>query len=348
VNPLVRRLASSPVNDLLGEGTVLVHFRGRRTGRELTTPANANVAGDVLTLTSLRRRAWWRYLRGGAPVSVTIGGRERTGFAEVLDATPDEIAAVLVSLYERGGHPIDAERASEMADRRVMIRIRLEPSDGSPPLRGRALWWRWTRTVTIGEAVGFAIPAVAGALIAGADLGELAAAPLILVSGFAEGLVLGFSQALVIRRTLPAISSWRWISVTAIGALIAWGLSLVPASIGEGIDELPPAALVTGGLVLGGIFLLSIGGLQWLVLREHLPRAGWWVAAVAVAWVAALTTFMAIASPLWQEDQQFWLIAAIGIAAGLAMAVVMAAITGYALVRLTVRASPGSDQLPGE
>jgi hypothetical protein len=75
VNPVVRRLLASPVHDLVGESTVLVGFRGRRTGRELSTPANAVVDGDVLTLTSRRRRAWWRNLRGGAPVSITVGGR---------------------------------------------------------------------------------------------------------------------------------------------------------------------------------------------------------------------------------------------------------------------------------
>jgi len=113
------------------------------------------------------------------------------------------------------------------------------------------------KTVTIG-AIGFAIPAVAGALLAGAELGTLAAAVIILLAGFVEGVVLGFSQALVIRRALPEISSRRWISATAGGALIAWGLSLIPASIGAGMDELPPAALAFGGLVLGAITGLAL------------------------------------------------------------------------------------------
>ncbi len=325
---------------------MLVHFRGRRTGRALSTPANAVVAGDDLTLTSLRRRAWWRNLLGGAPVAVTIGGRERAGSGEAFEAGQEEIAAVLVALYERGGHPIDAGRALELAEGRVMIRIELDPVDGAPPpLRGRALWWRWTKVVTVGETIAFSIPAVAGALIAGGDLGALAAAPLILTAGFAEGVVLGFSQALVVRRALPAVSSRSWIVATAVGALVAWAVSLVPTSIGDGIEELPPAVLAAGGLVLGVIFLLSIGGLQWRVLRDHLPRAGWWVVAVAVGWMAALISFMAIASPLWQEGQPLWLIIAIGLAAGLVMAAVMAAITGYALLRLTNGVSPDRGRL---
>jgi hypothetical protein len=341
VNPVVRRLAKSPVHDLLGDGIVLIHFRGQRTGRALSTPANAVIAGDVLTLTSLRRRAWWRNLRGGAPVVVTIGGRERAGWGEVLDAGRDGIAAVLVALYESGGHRIDTERALEMAEGRVKIQIRLDPPDGNPPpLGGRALWWQWTKVVTVGELVAFFFPAVVGAVAAGAKLGPVAAAPAILTAGLVEGAILGFSQAVVIRQALPAISSRSWITATAVGALIAWAVSLVPTSIGDRIDELSPAILVTGGLVLGAVFLLSIGGLQWRVLRDHLSRAGWWVAAVAVGWAAALASFMAIASPLWHEGQPLWLVIAIGLVAGLVMAAVMAAITGYALLRLTTATPP--------
>ncbi len=347
VNPVVRRLLASPVHDLVGENTVLVGFRGRRTGRELSTPANAVVDGEVLTLTSLRRRAWWRNLRGGAAVTVTVGGRRRAGWGEVPDAGQQEIAAVLSYLYASAGHPIDAERALALAAGRVLIRIELEPAGGAPPpLRGRELWRRWTKTVTIGETLAFSIPAVAGALIAAADLGPLASAPVILAAGLGEGLVLGFSQALVVRRALPAISSRSWIAATALGALIAWGVSLVPTSIGEGLDDLAPGVLAAGGLLLGVIFLLSIGGLQWRVLREQVPRAGWWVVAVAVGWVAALTAFMAIASPLWQEGQALGLIIAIGVGAGLVMALVMAAITGYALMRLTAPAATSSSASP--
>ncbi|MGB2851404.1 MAG: hypothetical protein WBC01_07030 [Solirubrobacterales bacterium] len=343
VNPVVRRLLASPVHDLVGESTVLVRFRGRRTGRELSTPANAVVDGDSLTLTSLRRRAWWRNLRGGAPVVVTLAGRQRAGRGEVPDVGREEIAALLSSLYATAGHPIDAERALALAEGRVLIRIELESAaDPPPPLRGRALWSRWTKTVTIGETLAFSIPAVAGALIAAADLGPLASAPIILAAGLGEGLVLGFSQALVVRRTLPAISSRSWIAATALGALIAWAVSLVPTSIGEGLEDLAPGVLAAGGLVLGVVFLLSIGGLQWRVLREHVSRAGWWVAAVAAGWVAALTAFMAIASPLWQEGQALGLIIAIGVAAGLVMALVMAAITGYALMRLSGAATSSS------
>jgi hypothetical protein len=336
VNPVVRRLLASPVHDLVGESTVLVRFRGRRTGRQLGTPANAVVDGDTLTLTSLRRRAWWRNLRGGAPVEVTVGERRRAGRAEIPDAGRHQIAAVLSSLYATAGHPIDSERALALAAGRVLIRIELEPDSAPPfPLRGPALWRRWTKTVTIGETLAFSIPAVAGELIAAADLGPLAAAPIILAAGLGEGLVLGFSQALVVRRALPAISSRSWIAATALGALIAWAVSLVPTSIGEGLDDLAPGVLAAGGLVLGIVFLLSIGGLQWRLLREQLPRAGWWVVAVATGWVAGLIAFMAIATPLWQEGQALALLIAIGVAAGLVMALVMAAITGYALMRLT-------------
>ncbi len=59
--------------------------------------------------------------------------------------------------------------------------------------------------------------------------------------------------------------------------------------------------------------------------------------ATAVSWIAAsvaLVAVVAVASPLWSEGQALWLTVAIGLIAGLLMAFVIAAITGYALMRL--------------
>ena len=50
--------------------------------------------------------------------------------------------------------------------------------------------------------------------------------------------------------------------------------------------------------------------------------------------LAGLGTFMAIATPLWREGQPPVLIALIGLLAGLAMAFVMALVSGLALARI--------------
>ncbi len=75
------------------------------------------------------------------------------------------------------------------------------------------------------------------------------------------------------------------------------------------------------------------------------PRLDWqrgFLASEGLLILLGLAAFMTIATPLWQEGQPTWQIVAVGLLAGLVMALVMAAITGYALMRLV--AVPGLTQ----
>ena len=69
--------------------------------------------------------------------------------------------------------------------------------------------------------------------------------------------------------------------------------------------------------------------------ESRAARSWRWIAVTALAWCLALGVFFAIAPPLWHEGQALWLTILIGAAAGLAMAVTMAAVTGWGLLRLT-------------
>ncbi|WP_449066486.1 nitroreductase/quinone reductase family protein, partial [Planomonospora algeriensis] len=85
VNPFVRRLLRSPLHDLLSASVALVTVRGRRSGREITVPANYVERGGELLLVSHRSRTWWRNLSGPGevPVRVRLRGREWEGAASV-------------------------------------------------------------------------------------------------------------------------------------------------------------------------------------------------------------------------------------------------------------------------
>lgn len=82
---------------------------------------------------------------------------------------------------------------------------------------------------------------------------------------------------------------------------------------------------------------LSIGTAQWTVLRNHLPHAARWIAITAGAWLCGLAAFLAVASPLWQPGQPFWLTVLIGVLAGILMAAVVAVLTGAGLLHLIRR-----------
>jgi len=103
----------------------------------------------------------------------------------------------------------------------------------------------------------------------------------------------------------------------------------------EKSDPLRPIVVVIPLVaVLGAVLLGSIGTAQWLVLRHQVHGSGIWIATTAGAWTAGLLVFTAVTTPLWQPGQSIAQITAIGVLGGLLMAGTVAALTGWALVRL--------------
>lgn len=197
------------------------------------------------------------------------------------------------------------------------------------------MWFWW---VTAGEFSGFTVPAVLGAV------NSLPA--LLVAAGLAEGAVLGWTQAHVLRRALPGFSVVRWTTATALAAGFAWAVAMSMSANGERLASWPVAVLVPLAAIAGMAVLLSIGSAQWLVLRHHVERAHRWIWATALAWGAGLVVFLAVATPLWQPGQGLLLRAVIGVVAGLLMAATMAAVTGAAITRLTGATRYSSTEVP--
>jgi hypothetical protein len=200
--------------------------------------------------------------------------------------------------------------------------------------RDRALWRRWTVATTLGEAGGFCAPAIAGGLAATAGLAPVPAGAALVLAGAAEGYALGAAQAWALRTAVPNLPGRRFAAATAAAAVFAYAIGLAPSTLGERIRELPLGIAVPAA-VLGGLALLSsIGTAQWLVLRRAGYDVPWWIATTAGGWLAGLTVFMAVATPLWRPGQPAPLVVGIGVLAGVLMAATVAATTGLAAVRL--------------
>jgi hypothetical protein len=107
VNPAVAALLRSPLHGLLSGRVLLLTYTGRRSGRAHTLPVGYVRDGDAVTVYS-GVHGWWRNLRGGAPVSVLLRARLRTGWAEALD-DPPLLLAEAERLIERHG-PAGASR----------------------------------------------------------------------------------------------------------------------------------------------------------------------------------------------------------------------------------------------
>lgn len=93
------------------------------------------------------------------------------------------------------------------------------------------------------------------------------------------GVVSGFPQYLLLRRYLPRMR-W-WIAATVLGWLLPFAvLRLFSATLSPALDVDSMWFVVLAIALIGG----SIGLTQWLVLRQRVRRAAWWILASVLGW----------------------------------------------------------------
>lgn len=104
-NPIVVAVLRSPLHRLLSRSVAVVRYRGRRSGREITTPTQYVRQGDDVIILVGRpdTKTWWRNFRGGHDLDVLLG-REwipMRGRAIVGVDSPDEISPLLETYVAR-------------------------------------------------------------------------------------------------------------------------------------------------------------------------------------------------------------------------------------------------------
>jgi hypothetical protein len=138
INPVVKTILRSPLHGLMSRNTVLLEFKGRKSGKTYTTPVSYRaVKGDLHCFTE-KTNKWWHNLRGGGEIGVTLSCRRLTGKPSVLADGSETVQAALYDLlvvsprdaahaevgFDADGLPIatDVARASK---RLVLITIEL-------------------------------------------------------------------------------------------------------------------------------------------------------------------------------------------------------------------------------
>lgn len=222
------------------------------------------------------------------------------------------------------------------------------PAPAAAPARTERFFLPWLGSVALGEFVGFLVPMAAEALILTAGMDDLPGAGLLVAAGLVEGAALGAAMSWQLSRRIPSLDRRRFVLLSAVGAAIAWALGMLPVVAIETWIGWPFALTLALGVLLGLALLTSIGLAQWLELRRHLRGAWLWVFATAAAWCVGLGSFFAIAPPLWNEGQPLLLVLAVGALGALAMAVAMAAITGWAALVLLRGAYPSVSAAGGQ
>ena len=207
------------------------------------------------------------------------------------------------------------------------------------PSRRSRFYRKWLVSVSLGETLGFAIPALTAGLAFALGAPQLGITAAAVVAGAGEGAVLGWSQGRVLRGFLPAIDAGLWVWATAAGALVAWALGWTTPSVADLFPDLGPEVLIPLSVVTGSGLLLSLSVAQWLVLRRATDRAGWWIPWNVVSWLLAVPVVF-VAMALVPEDAGAAVFAGVGVLSGLAMALIAAAATGWVMAKI-IFAHPG-------
>ncbi|HEY6689134.1 MAG TPA: hypothetical protein VI094_23320 [Propionibacteriaceae bacterium] len=205
---------------------------------------------------------------------------------------------------------------------------------------------RWVLMVTLGEAVGFTVPAAVGIAVTSAPSGPVVSLLAMVLAGSVEGAVLGTAQADCLYRWRVLPVRRRWIVATSLGAAIAWSLGMLPSTLG-GLNWSPWTAVAVG---IGGLILLaSLPLAQYLVLRDHVERAVFWIPVNMVAWLLGITWTL-LPSPLVDQSTPTRMLILVYGVAGLGMAATVAVVTGIGMIRLLPRSveirTPSERSLP--
>jgi len=126
----------SPVHGLVSKTVLLITFTGRKSGKTYTTPVDYSQSGDLVTV--FTHANWWKNLRGGAPVTLRIRGRDIEGLAEPIAEDKQTVAAGLAAhlrkvpsdakyyhvTFDNQGNP-NPKQVEKAAQYTVMIRIKL-------------------------------------------------------------------------------------------------------------------------------------------------------------------------------------------------------------------------------
>jgi hypothetical protein len=82
--PVVALTNSQRWGKFMGRAFANVTYTGRKSGRTVTLPVNYRRRGDdvVINVAMPDAKSWWRnFLGDGAPLTITLDGRNRTGHA---------------------------------------------------------------------------------------------------------------------------------------------------------------------------------------------------------------------------------------------------------------------------
>lgn len=124
LNRIIPLVLRSPLHGLLSKNLMLLTYAGRKSGTRYTIPVTYLERENGLRVFSNQR--WWRNLRGGAPVTLRLRGRDVAATADVVEDRATVAREVTAFLAAKGAKaapminlPLNASRPpteAEMAE----------------------------------------------------------------------------------------------------------------------------------------------------------------------------------------------------------------------------------------
>jgi len=142
-NPFVHLILRSPLHGLFSAALLLITYRGRKSGKEYTLPVQYAQSGNTIYIVPgfPEKKTWWRNLKGGKPVQITLRGKTLSANGLLLDQESDAEAIFKgfeVYLWRfpsltkyhniriEADNTFNAEDLSRAAASVVMIRVELQ------------------------------------------------------------------------------------------------------------------------------------------------------------------------------------------------------------------------------
>ena len=145
INPVVKFVLRSPFHGVMSRNTMLLEFKGRKSGKSYATPVSYHTADGHLHCFTDKRNRWWHNLKLGEEVTLTLRGRRVVGKPTVMaDGSPSMQAALRDLLiasprdassagvaFDEAGLPVATDIA-EASKRLVFISIEIQEEHSEP------------------------------------------------------------------------------------------------------------------------------------------------------------------------------------------------------------------------
>lgn len=97
INIIVKLLLKSPFHFLASNSLMIIHFKGKKSGRQYSTPVRYLESDNTIIFFTSDHGKWWRNIQGGADIELTIKGNTSKYHAQVLQRNSIEVRDKLIN-----------------------------------------------------------------------------------------------------------------------------------------------------------------------------------------------------------------------------------------------------------